>query len=346
MVLRIDPLTKSEIKFLEKVCGYDGRSRWRTRARIILLANEGYSSPVIAKRLRCHPSTARRWLTRWQQRGLTALKRADCMFDQRRSQNRCQALRLLLELYPSQFDLPFTTWSCRIVAAFYREVLKEPWTFQQVWYYLKKAGLRHRKIDERFTTKPLNYDLWRATKQLIDRYLSDDTLLLYLDEKGPCQAKRYGGRCWSQKRLQMEVRQPVHGKIHLLGAYDPQADRIWLVPMDYKDSGEFCDAIAKLWVQLDHRPWKRLLIIMDNAFYHRSEYTQSYLAGLPNCSVFFLPPYSPELNPIEQRFRQYTKEVLEMGTFSSEDELLNATSSWEQYYNTFRPQIYSPGGVS
>lgn len=85
---------------------------------------------------------------------------------------------------------------------------------------------------------------------------------------------------------------------------------------------------------------------MDNASYHRSKYTQSFLANLPNCKVLFLPPYSPELNPIEQRFRQYTKEVLEMGTFSSENELLNANSAWEQYYNTFRSSIYASGGDS
>ena len=246
MVLRIDPLAKSEITTLNKIIGYDRRSRWRIRARILLLANQGYSSPVIAVRLSCHPSTARRWISRWQQNGLTVLKRADCMADQQRRQNRCHALRLLLQRSPTQLDLPFSTWTCRTIAAFYREVLEVPWTFQQVWYYLKKAGLKHRKTEERFTNKPFNYDLWKAAKQLLDRFLPDNTLLLYLDEKGPCCAKRYGGRCWNQNRLQIDIRQPVHGKIHLLGAYDPQIDRIWLISMDHKDSGEFCDAVTKL----------------------------------------------------------------------------------------------------
>lgn len=54
--------------------------------------------------------------------------------------------------------------------------------------------------------------------QFLDRFLPADTLLLYLDEKGPYRAKRYGGRYWNQNRLQIDIRQPVHGKIHLLGA--------------------------------------------------------------------------------------------------------------------------------
>ena len=346
MVLRIDTLSKNEITTLNKIVGYDRRSRWRTRARILLLANDGYTSPAIAKRLGCHPSTARRWLTRWNQDELLALKRADCIVDQQQSQKRCRAMRLLMQQTPSHLDLPFSTWSCRTMAAFLRKVFGFNWTFQQVWYYLKKAGLRYRKVEERFVFKPPNYDLWKAAKRLLDRFLPDNTLLLYLDEKGPCQVKRYAGHCWSQTRLQMDVRQAIHGKMHLFGAYDPQADRIWLIPMDNKDSGEFCEALTKLWVQLTHRPWKHLLIIMDNASYHRSTYTQNFLSGLPNCNVLFLPTYSPELNPIEQRFRQYSKEVLELGTFSSKADILEATSAWERYYNTLRSQIFPSGGDS
>ena len=62
--------------------------------------------------------------------------------------------------------------------------------------------------------------------------------------------------------------------------------------------------------------------------------------------MLFLPPYSPELNPIEQQFKQYSKEVLELGTFSSKIELLEAISAWERYYNTLRSQIFPSGGES
>lgn len=93
-------------------------------------------------------------------------------------------------------------------------------------HYLKKVILRYRNLEERFTNNSLDYDLWRAAKKLSDRFLPTSTLLLYNDEKDPIQTKRYGGKCWSLKRLNLEVRQPIHGKIHLFGAYDPQIDRI------------------------------------------------------------------------------------------------------------------------
>jgi transposase len=44
---------------------------------------------------------------------------------------------------------------------------------------------------------------------------------------------------------------------------------------------------------------KGMTIIMDNAIFHKSQQTRE-LIKQAGCSLLFLPPYSPELNPIEQ----------------------------------------------
>ena len=41
------------------------------------------------------------------------------------------------------------------------------------------------------------------------------------------------------------------------------------------------------------------VVIMDNASFHKSQKTQKLIESV-NCSVIFLPPYSPDLNPIEK----------------------------------------------
>jgi isfu1 transposase len=40
-------------------------------------------------------------------------------------------------------------------------------------------------------------------------------------------------------------------------------------------------------------------IIMDNAAFHKSEQTKKIIADA-QCTLLFLPPYSPDLNPIEK----------------------------------------------
>jgi transposase len=41
------------------------------------------------------------------------------------------------------------------------------------------------------------------------------------------------------------------------------------------------------------------IVIMDNASFHKSEKTQKLIESV-HCKVIFLPPYSPDLNPIEK----------------------------------------------
>lgn len=41
------------------------------------------------------------------------------------------------------------------------------------------------------------------------------------------------------------------------------------------------------------------IVVMDNAAFHKSEKTKSLIESV-GCRVIFLPPYSPDLNPIEK----------------------------------------------
>lgn len=41
------------------------------------------------------------------------------------------------------------------------------------------------------------------------------------------------------------------------------------------------------------------VVVMDNASFHTSEKTKELLASV-GCRLIFLPPYSPDLNPIEK----------------------------------------------
>ena len=41
------------------------------------------------------------------------------------------------------------------------------------------------------------------------------------------------------------------------------------------------------------------VVILDNADFHRSKKTEELIESV-GCRVIFLPPYSPDLNPIEK----------------------------------------------
>ena len=52
--------------------------------------------------------------------------------------------------------------------------------------------------------------------------------------------------------------------------------------------------------QLKQRtPNKEIVIILDNASIHKSKKTNLFLQCHKNIHLFYLPPYSPEYNPVE-----------------------------------------------
>ena len=59
------------------------------------------------------------------------------------------------------------------------------------------------------------------------------------------------------------------------------------------------------------------MLILDRAGWHRSK----LLHKKNNVELFFLPPYSPELNPVEKLWQILRRQVCRNKYFESEDEL-------------------------
>jgi transposase len=95
-------------------------------------------------------------------------------------------------------------------------------------------------------------------------------------------------------------------KRHIFGGYNWLADTITWTTAKTKNSDTFISFLEEL--LLKQYPQGRLVLVMDNAAYHKSA---SALAALSlfehRIMVFWLPPYCSELNPIEL-FWRYLKD--------------------------------------
>jgi len=67
---------------------------------------------------------------------------------------------------------------------------------------------------------------------------------------------------------------------------------------------------------------KKILLVMDNARYHHAKILQPWLEEVSDLlELFFLPPYSPDLNPIEMLWKKTRRNVTHNRYFSSLQEL-------------------------
>ncbi|QOK98627.1 IS630 family transposase (plasmid) [Ralstonia pseudosolanacearum] len=144
--------------------------------------------------------------------------------------------------------------------------------------------------------------------------------LLYLDEAG-FAASPVVQRAWSPRGLPHCVEPHSHCRRSVLGAFDYGQNSLIHAAHAHSIKGpdveQFLDALIR---QDDSRP---TIIVLDNAAIHHSisEETRDRWFREHKALLFFLPPYSPELNMIEivwkhfkyhwRRFVNWTRDTID-----------------------------------
>lgn len=120
--------------------------------------------------------------------------------------------------------------------------------------------------------------------------------MVWLDEAGVA-ASICRERGWSVRgqRLRGQRQGRRSGRINLIGAL---RDGEIIAPLRFQGS---CNtALFLRWIReiLVHELTPGQTVVMDNASYHKALAIREAIAKA-GCRVLFLPPYSPDLNPIE-----------------------------------------------
>ena len=135
---------------------------------------------------------------------------------------------------------------------------------------------------------------------------------VYLDETGVSETdfRRYA---YAPRGVCVEAKVPSH-RYTTTTLIAARLDGCFRAPLLFEGS---CDAMAfNTWLSEMLCPLldDRHVVIMDNASFHKGSQTAARIRA-SGASVLFLPPYSPELNPIEKDFanikrrRQYNAET-------------------------------------
>jgi len=116
-------------------------------------------------------------------------------------------------------------------------------------------------------------------------------------------------RMWSLKGRQPKIytyggrkRQP------LIGAVDPIGGNLHVALTDGLKTEQFQHFLEGLLAR--YLPSKRLVIVLDNARVHHAKQLSPFLeSNKDRLELLFLPPYSPDLNPMEWCWKFLRKEV-------------------------------------
>ena len=296
--ITLDDATRDELRASRRS---EPSPKARERIEMVTLSDAGWSAPRIAAHLGRHPRTVRDALRAYLARGAAALHpfRSGPAPDVERRDRVDAAL--------GQLPGEARAWTSRQLseALAGRGIALGP---RQVRRHLRRIGSRYRRTASTLKHKQDPEKAARAGRVLANlkaRAAAGRLKLYFLDECG-FSPTLPPGSSWTlpgQRKL-IEYEAPQGRRVNALAAYRPYDRAPRLVAFTAERTWDSYDLLGFLGAL----PWSQAprVVVLDNAGLHTSRVVRAARAGLAGRGIYlyFLPPYSPELNEIEPVFRQ------------------------------------------
>jgi len=173
------------------------------------------------------------------------------------------------------------------------------WLHQHKFSYKKPKGVPHKFDEEKQAQFIKDYERLKST-------LAPDERLLFMDAVHPTQATKITAG-WIKKGEDKAIKTTgSRTRINIVGAIElGSLDKAVIKEYEKTVNGEaivdFLDNIRKSYLDCG-----TIKLVLDGAGYHRSEIVKAAAERL-NIELITLPPYSPNLNPIERLWKVMNK---------------------------------------
>jgi len=270
--------------------------------RAVQSVQDGESPEIIARALGINRTTIYDWLSKYRAGGWDALKR-------RKAPGRVPTLtgRQIKFIYdavtlksPLQLKFEFALWTRRMIQGLIKSRFGVSLSLASIGRLLAQLGLTCQK------------PLYRALQQngaLVEQWLKEEypkiqraakqqKAQIFFEDEAGVQSEHHAGRTWALKGKTPIVRTTgARFRLNILSAISPKGEMRFMIVKGRVGAVEFCEFLKRLM----HDAVRPVFLIVDGHPAHKAgrvtTLVDSYAGKL---KLFFLPPYSPELNPDEQ----------------------------------------------
>lgn len=318
-------LTDSQKQNLEDMHGKSRDKRVCDRIKAVLLASEGWTQRMIAQALRIHESSVKRHLDDYIE--LNKLQPENGGSESHLSES--QTLELIQ--YLTEVTYHHTHQIIAHVEAVYGIKYTVPgmnkWLHRNGFSYKKRKGVPHQFNEYEQEAFIKEYEALKANK-------APDDIILFMDAVHPTQATKITSG-WIRKGVDKVIETTgSRTRLNIIGALN--LSDISNTIVSYNDTINK-ESIARFLMGLrEHYPLeKKIHLILDGAAYHRANLVKD-IAWIYNIQLHYLPPYSPNLNPIERLWKVMNEQVRNDVYFATKRDFVSAIKNF--FANTL-PQI-------
>ncbi|WP_434524134.1 IS630 family transposase [Photorhabdus asymbiotica] len=301
----------------------DGQVRDRIKA--ILLASEGWSSVMIAQALRLHQTTVDRHISDYLNHG--KLKSDNGGSDSLLSRQQTDFLINHLSQHLFHHTHEIVTYVAQLWNITFSIPGMNKWLHRQGFSYKKPCGVPHKFDAEKQRQFIEYYENLKVTAK--------DEPLLFLDAVHPTQGTKLGYG-WMRKGEKKTVKTTgSRTRLNLLGALNLNAIGR-TVFQEYQTINDyniccFFNEIRKSYPDYH----QKIHLIVDGAGYNKAHLVKEW-AYVSNIELHYLPPYSPNLNPIERLWKVMNEQVRNNRYFADKHEFRDKVF---KFFTTTLPDI-------
>ena len=168
----------------------------------------------------------------------------------------------------------------------------------------------------------------KPLKKIKDEIIGNDKVELLFYDEAFFRRQSTITRSWYPRGSKSTVDCPAtKEKAGVCGAVNPRDGRLLSLVFDGFDSDTFIYYLK--WLLREFRTRKKIVLVLDNATSHKSNRVAEFADKHKNrLELLFLPPYSPELNPIERVWKNLRYLVTHNTYFENLQALENAVTKY------------------
>jgi transposase len=286
--------------------GRDGRKVGRRaladlRKRAVQLVHDGQSPEDIAANFGFNRNWIYRTLARYNENGESGLEEhpapgREPILDEKKQ---ASLKKVILGKTPEQLKFEYALWTTDQVSAYIQRRWKVVLSISTITRLLHKMGLSFQKpIVKAFQQDPKAVQRWLDVDypQIRKRAMKEKAEIYFGDEAG-LRSDHHAGRTWGERGKTPIVRATgARFGFNVVSAVNNRG-RFCFMIIDHRFcSGDFIDFMDRL------IKWKRhkVFLIVDGHPAHKAKKVKDWVeVNAEKISLFYLPPYSPELNPTE-----------------------------------------------
>jgi len=280
----------------------DHKTLEEIRIRAVERVQAGESPEVVIQTLGFSRACIYNWLARYRSGGWGGLK-ARPLAGRPTKMTGAQMrwlYRTVVGKNPLQFRFEFALWTRGMIQILLRERFGLKLSLSSVGRLLKQMGLTcQRPLWRAWEQDPARVQRWREREYPAIRALAMrvGAAIFFGDEAG-VRSDYHAGTTWGVRGDTPVV--PTTGQrfgLNLISAVSARGGLRFMVVKDKLNAARYVQFLKRL----VHNASQPIFLIVDGHPVHKSRAVRAYVASTHgNLKLFYLPPYSPELNPDEQ----------------------------------------------